>query len=170
MRRATSYIFADATERDTFVGFGTGVQNGDTCVLLSDQSAYYYDDSNVGGWIPLGGAAGTVKTTDATLEQLFVSAMPSDFTTQQFEVWFQSVRDTGTNWRFERLAFTAHRIGGTATLSAPVAIVPATSAGTGATLVYGFTWAPNFIFADITANAAENWTHTIRVVVTQAGP
>ena len=121
--------------------------------------------------VQLGGSGGErVSTTDATLLSTFISSMPTNLSTQQLEVWIQSVRDTGVHWRFSRVAFTAHRTGGVATLSAPVNLVPVTSAGTGATLVYGFSWAPNWIFADITGNVGENWHHTIRVTAAEAGP
>jgi len=46
--KRTKWTFADATERDTHVGFGSGVNDGDCCILLSDYSMWAYNGT---AWI-----------------------------------------------------------------------------------------------------------------------
>ena len=161
--------FIDEAERAARVGFGSGVSPGDLSVIPNGGNSGTPDvyDSVAELWLP---GIRQVSTTDATLLSTFIGQQPTNLTTQQYEVWIQSVRDTGVNWRFRQVSITSHRIAGVITLSAPVDIVPVTSAGTGATLAYGFSAVPDWIFADITGNALENWEHTIRVVTAQAGP
>jgi hypothetical protein len=98
--------------------------------------------------------------------------------TVQLEVWVQSVRDTGTNWRFERVKIDAHRIGGVTTIAAVVHETPViagptiagtTSTGTGGSLIYDYGVIGNLITVRITANAAENWDHTARIEFSEAG-
>jgi len=164
MRQVTHYIFTDATERDA----RTGVQDGDQCLLLSDRSQYSYD-SNTSSWLPLGSFHIPVSTGDATPVDTNMASLADNFHTMQFEVWVQSVRDTGVNWRFRRVRFTAHRIGGVITLSAITDTAAATSSGTGSTVAYAFNVSGNFIRCNITGNVGENWSHTIRVESAEAG-
>jgi hypothetical protein len=62
MRRVTNYVFDDPAERDTYGPFGTGVWNGDRCVLLSDFSQWVWDTAK-GAWRP----DGATSMSDATL-------------------------------------------------------------------------------------------------------
>lgn len=165
MRKATSYIFADATERDTFTGFGTGVQALDTCIL-GDGSRWYYDASQE-VWRPSGDIA--VATADATPLNTTIGTLDTDSNTAQLDVWIQSVMDTGTNWRFRRATLTAFRIAGVVTIAPAVDLLVPTFAGSGITVGYAFSVLGDAIRCDITGNLGENWSHTIRVIQAGAG-
>jgi len=53
MERVTNYKFDDATERDAHL-LGSGVTDGDTCILLDDQTRHYYD-SDTDSWVGIRG-------------------------------------------------------------------------------------------------------------------
>lgn len=51
-RKVANWTFADATERDTYVGAGSGVRTGDRCVLINDFSEWIYNGT---AWQQSGG-------------------------------------------------------------------------------------------------------------------
>lgn len=173
-RKTQNWVFIDAAERDAS---GSGVLGHDTCILESDSSQHWFD-TNTFSWLPLAGSLVTAKTTDATPEVVVLFELDSNLHTAQLGVWVQSVRDTGVNWKFERLYITMHRTGGVITpavlveetpVIAGATIAGSTDAGTGATLTYTIGINGNFVELTITANAAENWDHTARIEFSEAG-
>ena len=164
----TMWKFDTLAEMEAKVGFGSGVKHNDIATVV-DHNLFRYDEIQE-KWLGADSLDWTLTTADGILVSTFIGVQGLNNTVQQYEVWFSSVQSFGTNWAFRRVSFTAFRnFAGTVAISPLVDVVPATSDGNGSTLVYGISHVPNWTFADITANAGENWAHSILVFSTTAG-